>query len=302
MSTFSELNWACPQGLSQSCRLQVQGHSGSSSIKGSEVLYWSQNTQGGWVALSAQCKGILGRFSLDRRRGPRLSRSHTCQGQLSHRQAGWQQHPLGTDKQSSAGERSLWRQMAPKPGALWAPCSGLCSPALPCVHKNHVPACSLITELSLPLSYCLLSQPHNSWSHPLALRRKLLPANYIYSPIPPRDLFCLALTGVNSSEPVVKTGRLHPQIWVSTSPQKGIKGKTNIQTFLLTESDLLWLFLDGRLRSPPALSASWRGAVGLACQATSFFFIRKITGLATCPLGLGWFTGPCSKLRHQKNR
>lgn len=59
--TFSEPNWACPQELSQSCRTdQVQDHPCSSGFKGSEILYWSQNTQGGWVALSAPCKGILG--------------------------------------------------------------------------------------------------------------------------------------------------------------------------------------------------------------------------------------------------
>lgn len=29
-------------------------------------------------------------------------------------------------------------------------------PALPCACKNHTAACSLITELSLPLSHCLV--------------------------------------------------------------------------------------------------------------------------------------------------
>lgn len=88
MSTFSEPNWACPQELSQSCRQQVQDHPCSSGIKGSEILYWSQDIQGGWVALSACVREFVGRFSLDRRRAPRVSRgTHARNNSLTVRQA-----------------------------------------------------------------------------------------------------------------------------------------------------------------------------------------------------------------------
>ena len=53
------------------------------------------------------------------------------------------------------------------------------------------------------------------------------------------------------------------------------------------------------LQAACALSIVKRGC-GLGMPGNLFFFIQTITGLATYSLGLGWFTGPCSKLRHQK--
>ena len=41
-------------------------------------------------------------------------------------------------------------------------------------------------------------------------------------------------------------------------------------------------------------------ACGLGLPGNLFFFHPEDHWAAACPLGLGWFTGPCSRLRHQK--
>lgn len=154
------------------------------------------------------------------------------------------------------------------------------------------------TDLSLPPSHSLVPQPQSGWPYPLSLRRKLLTANYVYSCILPRDLFCLPFTGLNSSEPTLKIGRFHPQLWVS-APQDGEK-KRNKETFrtscCLGVTFFFWLFSMGLLCSKHCEGRS----VGTACMATSLVFIQKITGLATCPWGWVGLWCPCSEPRHQK--